>query len=98
MPGVVADAGEAGMSVDVTPSPMTIVFETTTVLTTSSVLLDEPAGDVPDVPETFKDARKSLMTSLFVDDEEVPRRSLELDGVLVVTVLLRTWRFTCRGK
>jgi hypothetical protein len=94
MPGVVADAGVAGMSVDVTPSAMTIVFETTTVLTTSSVLLIEPAGDVP---ETFKDARKSLMTSLFVD-EEVPRMSLELDGVLVVTVLLRTWRFTCRGK
>lgn len=92
MPGVVADAG---MSVDVTPSPTKIVFETTTVLTTSSVLLDEPAGDVP---ETFKDARKSLMTSLFVDDEEAPRMSLELDGVLVVTVLLRTWRFTCRGK
>lgn len=88
-----------GAIVDVTPSPTKTVFETTTVLTTSAVLLDELAAGVP---EPFKDARKSLRTSLFVDDEDddddVPRRSLELDGVLVVTVLLRTWRFTCRGK
>lgn len=79
--------------VDVVPSPTRTVFETTTVLTTS-VVLDELAGAVPG---PFKEARKSLMASLFVVDEDEVAR-VELDCVLEVKVLLSTWRFTCRGK